>query len=204
MVQRIGNEVNMAVEIITPVNHMKKVIDKMPNSDLKKEIKKTKEGTSRRSFFSILWIGLGIVAFIELIGVVTAFLLPRKKSVKAGDYATIIDAGPVDKFSKESVTAFIRGKFYLCRLEDGGFLAVSRKCTHLGCTVPWSDKDKKFVCPCHASAFDIKGEVISPPAPRALDVYHLYIENNIVKVDIGKRIKRSGFRTDQVVYVKKA
>ena len=183
---------------------MKKVKDKMSNSDLKKKMEKTKEGTSRRSFFSILWIGLGIVAFIELIGVVTVFLFPRKKSVKAGDYATIIDAGPVEKFPKESVTAFIRGKFYLCRLEDGGFLAVSRKCTHLGCTVPWSDKDKKFVCPCHASAFDIKGEVISPPAPRALDVYHLYIENNIVKVDIGKRIKRSGFRTDQVVYVKKA
>ena len=183
---------------------MKKEKDRISKSDHKKERGKTKEGTSRRSFFSILWIGLGIVALIEFVGVVTVFLLPRKKSVKAGDYATIIDAGPVDKFPKESVTAFIRGKFYLCRLEDGGFLAVSRKCTHLGCTVPWSDKDKKFVCPCHASAFDIKGEVISPPAPRALDVYYLFIENNIVKVDTGKRSKRSGFRADQVVYAKKA
>jgi cytochrome b6-f complex iron-sulfur subunit len=194
----------MAVEVITPVNHMKKEKDNISKSDPKKERGKTKEGTSRRSFFSILWIGLGIVALIEFVGVVTAFLLPRKKSVKAGDFATIVDAGPVDKFPKESVTAFIRGKFYLCRLKDGGFLAVSRKCTHLGCTVPWYDKEKKFVCPCHASAFDIKGEVISPPAPRALDVYHLYIENNVVKVDVGKRIKRSGFRNDQVVYAKKA
>jgi len=58
--------------------------------------------------------------------------------------------------------------------------------------------------PATLSAFDIRGEVVSPPAPRALDVYHLFIENNIVKVDTGKRIKRSGFRTDQVVYVKKA
>jgi len=46
--------------------------------------------------------------------------------------------------------------------------------------------------------------VISPPAPRALDLYHLYIENNIVKVDTGKRIKRGGFRTDQAVYPKQA
>jgi len=163
----------------------------------------TEQIHSRRSFFSILWIGLGFVAFIEFIGIVTAFLLPRKKTVKTDGFGAIMDVGPVDKFPKESVTAFIRGKFYLCRLEDGGFLAVSRKCTHLGCTVPWSDKEKKFVCPCHASAFDIRGEVISPPAPRALDVYHLYIENNIVKVDTGKRIKRSDFNIDQVVYVKK-
>ncbi len=176
----------------------------MSKSELNKERGKTKEGTSRRYFLSIFWVGLGIVAFIEFIGVVTAFLLPRKKETTAGDFGTIIEAGKADKFSLNSVTAFIRGKFYLCRLKDGGFLAVSRKCTHLGCTVPWSDKEKKFVCPCHASAFDIKGEVISPPAPRALDVYHLYIENNIVKVDTGKRIKRSVFSTDQVVYTKKA
>jgi cytochrome b6-f complex iron-sulfur subunit len=176
----------------------------MSQSEPIKEKEKTKEQTSRRSFFSILWIALGIVALVEFIGIVGAFLMPSKKRGNAGNLGTLIDAGSVDKFPKESVTAFIRGKFYLCRLEDGGFLAVSRKCTHLGCTVPWSEKEKKFVCPCHASAFDIRGAVISPPAPRALDVYHLYIENNIVKVDTGKRVKRSGFHTDQVVYPKKA
>lgn len=160
--------------------------------------------TSRRSFFTKLWIFLGVIAFIEFIGVVTAYLLPRRKREKTASFEAIIEAGSVEKFPNESVTTFIRGKFYLARLKDGGFLAVSRKCTHLGCTVPWSDKDKKFVCPCHASAFDIRGDVISPPASRALDVYHLFIENNIVKVDTGKRIKRSGFRTDQVVYPKQA
>jgi cytochrome b6-f complex iron-sulfur subunit len=205
MVQRTGNEISLALEIITQVSYLN--ITKKPmmsKSNHKKETRQTKEETSRRSFLSIFWVGLGIVAFIEFIGVVTAFLLPRKKKTTAGDFGTIIEAGKADKFSLNSVTAFIRGKFYLCRLEDGGFLAVSRKCTHLGCTVPWSDKEKKFVCPCHSSAFDIKGEVISPPAPRALDVYHLYIENNILKVDTGKRIKRNRFNIDQVVYVKKA
>jgi Rieske Fe-S protein len=167
------------------------------------QMNETHQTAARRRFLSILWVGLGIVAFIEFVGVAIAFLLPRKKMTKAGDFGTIIEAGRADKFSLNSVTAFIRGKFYLCRLEDGGFLAVSRQCTHLGCTLPWSDKEKKFVCPCHASAFNIRGEVISPPAPRALDVYHLFIENNIVKVDTGKRIKRHGFLTDQVVYAKK-
>ena len=175
----------------------------MSKSELKKERGKTKEGTSRRYFLSIFWVGLGIVAFMEFIGVVTAFLLPRKKETTAGDFGTIIEAGKADKFSLNSVTAFIRGKFYLCRLEDGGFLAVSRKCTHLGCTVPWLEKEKRFACPCHASEFNIKGEVVNDPAPRALDVFPLYIENNIIKVEVGKQIKRRSFKADQVVYAEK-
>jgi cytochrome b6-f complex iron-sulfur subunit len=88
-------------------------------------------------------------------------------------------------------------------LGDGGLLALSCKCTHLGCTVPWVEKEKKFLCPCHASAFDITGNVISAPAPRALDIFPVSIENNSVKVDTGKRIKRSGFEPKQVVYPKK-
>jgi cytochrome b6-f complex iron-sulfur subunit len=89
-------------------------------------------------------------------------------------------------------------------MEDGGFLAVSRKCTHLGCTIPWLNKEKRFACPCHGSAFDINGEVINAPAPRALDIYNLFIENRIIKVDTSKPIKRSGFRPDQLVYFKKS
>ena len=158
---------------------------------------------SRRSFLNKLWVGLGIVALLEIIGVVTAFLLPRKIKAKAGEFGTIIDAGSAENFPIDSVTAFVRGKFYLARLENGGFLALSRKCTHLGCTVPWVSEEKKFVCPCHSSSFDIRGEVISPPAPRALDIYHVFIENNIVKVDTNKQIKRTEFRAGQVIYPKK-
>lgn len=164
---------------------------------------KSEEGSSRRSFLNKLWIGLGIVAIIELIGIVTAFLRPRKTKAKTGDFGTIIEAGPVENIPLDSVTAFVRGRFYLARLEDGGFLALSRKCTHLGCTLPWLSREKKFICPCHSSEFDIRGEVISPPAPRALDIYHVFIENNIVKVETGRRIKRTEFRAEHVTYPKK-
>jgi cytochrome b6-f complex iron-sulfur subunit len=159
---------------------------------------------SRRSFLTKLWMGLGALALAEFVGVVIAFLWPRKPRTAEGGFGDIIVAGRVEAFALNTVTAFPMGHFYLCRFEDGGFLALSRKCTHLGCTVPWIEEDKKFVCPCHSSAFDIRGNVINSPAPRALDLYAISIENNIVKVNTGRGIRRTEFRAEQVTYPKDA
>lgn len=110
----------------------------------------------------------------------------------------MIVAGPVERFELESVTPFPWGKFYLSRLEDGGFLALSRECTHLGCIVPWDEDERQFICPCHASAYDEKGEVLNPPAPRPLDTYPVRIENGTVLVDIEQPVKRNRHDRDQV------
>jgi len=158
---------------------------------------------SRRSFLTNLWVFLGFVAVAEFIAVAVAFLRPGKsKALQDGDH-TVIIGGSVDQFTPNTITAFVRGRFYLARLKDGGFLALSSKCTHLGCTLPWVEKETKFICPCHASAFDITGNVINAPAPRALDIFAVNIENDVVKVDTGKRLKRGEFRTEQVTYPKK-
>jgi cytochrome b6-f complex iron-sulfur subunit len=159
--------------------------------------------TSRRKFLGKLWLGLGAIALIELVGLVLTYLRPGKPR-GSDDAGTVVEAGAVEKFLPNSVTAFVRGKFYLCRLEDGGFLALSRKCTHLGCTVPWMNEEKKFACPCHGSAYDMRGEIISPPAPRPLDAFAVSIENNVVKVNTHRPIKRSEFQKEALVYPKKA
>jgi cytochrome b6-f complex iron-sulfur subunit len=138
---------------------------------------------------------LGLVALAEIVWIALDFLKPRKRREGA---AAMVVAGPVDRFEPGSVTAFPEGRFYLARLEDGGFLALDRTCTHLGCTVPWVASQKRFVCPCHSSAFDIFGDVLSPPAPRALDLYPVRIENGIVKVETGRPIRRQRFERDQV------
>ena len=156
---------------------------------------------NRRGFLKKLWVVLGIVALAEVIGVIAAYLRPGKQKIDMDAAARIITAGPADGFEKDSVTAFRRGQFYLVCLADGGFMALSRKCTHLGCTVPWVASEKKFICPCHSSVFDISGVVVQSPAPRPLDMFAVMIENGIVKVDTGKKTKRSGFEKSQVVYL---
>jgi len=163
-----------------------------------------KETHTRRSFLNKLWLVLGGLAFAEVIAVMFTYFRPGKAELTVTDEAAIITAGPVDNFEPGTVSAFIAGKFYLARLEDGGFLAMSRRCTHLSCTVPWVSTENKFICPCHSSEFDIRGEVANPPAPRALDLYPIDIRNNILTVDTGKLRKRSVFAPDQVTYPKKS
>jgi len=167
----------------------------------KREEKDDKKKTPRRSFLTILWMGLGLIALGEIVVLLVGFLKSRKTQAMTGNSRTkIITAGGVDDFEPTSVTAFHEGHFYLARLNDGGFLALSRQCTHLGCTVPWIEEEGTFTCPCHSSKFDIVGNVVRPPAPRALDLFPVMIENNMVRVDTGQRLRRSQFRPDQVTY----
>jgi cytochrome b6-f complex iron-sulfur subunit len=156
--------------------------------------------TPRRDFLGRLWKILGIVALLEFLGVGLAFLAPKREAEKEGAFGGVITAGPAERFAPDTVTAFRQGHFYLARLPDGGLLALSRKCTHLGCSVPWVAAEKRFICPCHASVFDIQGNVANPPAPRALDLFPVSLVNGIVKVDTGKTIRRQRFEKSQAVY----
>jgi cytochrome b6-f complex iron-sulfur subunit len=156
-------------------------------------------GMNRRDFFKVAWKGLGIVALLEVLFMTAAYFFSAKP---AGSTArkTLLEAGPVDSFGRNTVQAFMGGRFYLARQQDGGFIALSLRCTHLGCSVSWEDAKKRFICPCHSSAFDISGEVLNPPAARALDYYPVLIENGIVKVDVSDLRERKTFRKEQLIY----
>ena len=146
-----------------------------------------------------IWLILGAVVTLQFLWIGFDLLRPRSRRRSVGAGEGIYVAGPVERFEPGSVTAFPEGRFYLSRLPEGGFLALGRTCTHLGCTVPWIEEDQRFACPCHASVFDITGEVLGPPADRALDMYAVRIENGIVKVDLNRAIRRKKFETSQVV-----
>jgi cytochrome b6-f complex iron-sulfur subunit len=154
---------------------------------------------SRRDFFNMAWKGLGILAGLEMAGIFTAYFFSGKNK-NASAPKKLLEAGPVDSFGPNTVSSFMGGRFYLARQQDGGFIAVSLRCTHLGCAVSWEESRKRFICPCHSSAYDIGGEVLNPPAARALDYYPVLIENGVVKVDIGTLKERNAFRKDQLVY----
>ena len=161
------------------------------------------EPVTRRNFFSLAWKGLGILASLEVLGMIGAYFYSGK-SRGSGAPKQLMEAGPVDLFAPGSVSAFMGGRFYLARQQDGGFIALSLRCTHLGCAVSWEPDRQRFICPCHSSAFDISGEVLNPPAARALNYYPVMIENGIVKVDIGTLLERNTFKKDQLTYAERS
>jgi cytochrome b6-f complex iron-sulfur subunit len=163
--------------------------------------KKNHEAVDRRDFLKKIWKGLGALAGLEVIALVGAYLFTGERKLETYTPKQLIEAGSPEKFKLNSVTPFRGGRFYLARLEDGGFIALSLRCTHLGCSITWEEDKNRFVCPCHSSSFEITGDVKTPPAPKALDFYPVIIENGIVKVDIGIKKSRSRFSKDQLVYI---
>ena len=112
----------------------------------------------------------------------------------------MVYAGKVDEFENGSVNYFREARFYLVRLE-AGFLALYRKCPHLGCVVPWEAPEDVFNCPCHSSLFTKVGEVMSGPAPRPMDLFPVEIRGDEVWVDTGQVIERAQFEPSQVTAV---
>lgn len=154
----------------------------------------------RRRFLSRLLAGLGVVASLQAAWIAFSTLGSRRRTNESND-GGLIEAGPVGRFAPHSVTPFPDNEFYLVRLEDGGFLALHRRCTHLGCSVPWRPDEERFACPCHASVFDIRGAVLNSPAPRPLDLFAVAIRNGQVLVDTTSKLRRTAFEPEQVARV---
>lgn len=157
-----------------------------------------KKKLSRRDALNLFWAASGALVIGEMSFVGLKFLAPKATD---GEFGGTFNLGAADQYPAESVTPVEAGRFYLVRLADGGFLALYRKCTHLGCSVPYEPTEGKFVCPCHGSAFSLNGDVENAPAPRALDLFELTIENDEILVNTGKVIERDKTTTDNIVYL---
>jgi nucleotide-binding universal stress UspA family protein/nitrite reductase/ring-hydroxylating ferredoxin subunit len=55
------------------------------------------------------------------------------------------------------------------KAEDGGVIALSPRCTHLGCTVDWNAAATTWDCPCHGSRYSKEGDVVQGPAKNPLE-----------------------------------
>ena len=129
---------------------------------------------SRRNFLETgLKVLLGVAA-LELGAAGILFL--RARSLE-GKFGGIITAGPVDSFTPGTVTEFEEGNFFLVRTADSGFLAIFRRCPHLGCTVEWVPAKEKFFCPCHSASFDPHGDYQTSIVSSSLGTFTILFED---------------------------
>ncbi|RLD03234.1 MAG: Rieske (2Fe-2S) protein [Chloroflexota bacterium] len=153
---------------------------------------------SRRDFINLAWGAAGVLAVSELGIAGLRFLSPRATE---GEFGGEFNLGPRGDYPPGSVTPVEAGRFYLACLSDGGLLAIYRRCTHLGCAVPFDQAAGQFICPCHGSAFSPDGDVLNEPAPRPLDLFQLSInEDDEIIVDTSTPIERDHPSPEHVVY----
>ncbi len=167
------------------------------------------KGVTRRQFLSRAWWAAAGIMGIEATGGLVAFLWPKLKAGSFGSKISIASMEEVKAMPVGTVAYFRAERCYLSHVESG-FLALYRKCTHVGCVVPWIADDPseddlaekgRFNCPCHGAIFDRYGVVHAGPAPRPLDLFPITIEGGEVIVDTGTIIQRSGFDESQVTKV---
>lgn len=72
-------------------------------------------------------------------------------------------------------------------------IALSPRCTHLGCTVDWNantDYPNEFFCPCHGGRFEKDGKnIANTPPTRPLDIYEMEIRDGTIY--LGNTIERA-------------
>ncbi|MCB9734345.1 MAG: Rieske 2Fe-2S domain-containing protein [Deltaproteobacteria bacterium] len=133
--------------------------------------------TNRRGFLKTSAQVTGVVA---LAGVCQGCALFNKNDIgyeadPKADKVTL----PLAKFPQlEAADGFVNVvakdgdvRLVVLRKPDGGLVALSMECTHMGCDVDWEKKDQQFVCPCHGSRFSADGAVTEGPADEPLKQY---------------------------------
>jgi len=74
--------------------------------------------------------------------------------------------------------------FFVVRLDQSRIVALSAVCTHVRCILGFDRERRILVCPCHDGRFDLAGNVISGPPPRALPSYTVSVRAGEVFVQL--------------------
>ncbi len=74
--------------------------------------------------------------------------------------------------------------FFVIRTNETTVLALSAVCTHVRCILNYDRERRGLVCPCHDGRFDLRGNVLSGPPPRALRTYEVTLREGEVYVRV--------------------
>ncbi len=123
---------------------------------------------TRRSFLDALLGGGFVSTLMAIVYPVWRYLIPplggepSTASVVAAQGAQVKpNSGLLFKFGSKPAL--------LVRTPEGELRAFNATCTHLECTVQYKPDTSQIWCPCHNGLYDLGGNVVSGPPPRALE-----------------------------------
>jgi Rieske Fe-S protein len=136
--------------------------------------------STRREFLRNAWkIGAGLLG-----AAATWTTWEALRPLSARVVAAKINLGDARNFTKDSATYVPEGRMYVVNA-NGQYFALSQKCPHLGCRIPFCDSSGRFECACHGSIYNLAGEYEKGPAPRGMDRYALTVDGTALVVDTG-------------------
>jgi cytochrome b6-f complex iron-sulfur subunit len=124
----------------------------------------------RRTFIDAL-LTVGFVSTAAAIAYpVARFLVPPEAGEAS---ATTVVAGKAAALKPNSGFIFPFGTkpAIVVRTAEGLVHALTAVCTHLDCTVQFKPDTAQLWCACHNGLYDLSGNVVSGPPPRALEVF---------------------------------
>ena len=129
----------------------------------------------RRAILRLAFLGAVGLTATEILAAVAPFIRVNRLEGLGSPIAVGTKAQVLEQFAatNDRPILFREGRFFLLHA-PGGIVAAYRKCTHLGCAVPWSDAEDRFHCPCHGSQYDKRTAVVLRiPAPKPLQLFHI-------------------------------
>ena len=128
---------------------------------------------SRRQFLT--WLSRAFLGLWALggVGVVTTYMGSSESNNEGG--GRLVRVGALDELRLGEVRLIRHGvtPFFVIRTNETNVLALSAVCTHVRCILNVDREHRTIVCPCHEGRFDLKGNVLSGPPPRALPSYEV-------------------------------
>ena len=150
---------------------------------------------SRRSFLGgLLGLGSAFVGALLSVPLIRFALFPllrhttELKSSPVGEVSEFssltepvmrtIQIGQVDGWRKTISEKAV----YVTKDSHGQLRVLTSICPHLGCTVPWNNQKKQFICPCHGATYAADGTRVSGPSRRGMDTLKTSIQNGQLQV----------------------
>jgi menaquinol-cytochrome c reductase iron-sulfur subunit len=153
-------------------------------------MKNSTPNRSRRSFLSMLPLGVLAAVFASIGGAAFRFLRPRISPAGGAwlDVAKLSEITGPTPLTRKIVAEHLAG-WAVTTEEHSVFVlpaknnqVLSAVCPHEGCEVAWEQNMNRFSCPCHESYFAADGTRLSGPAPRGLDPLPMRVQDGKLQV----------------------
>ncbi len=161
---------------------------------------------SRRSFLSLIPLGVFGVIFSSISVAAVRFLRPRLIATSADRWVDVADVAELTgetPFTKKIQADTVAGWARTIEERQVVVLPKSNKvlspvCPHEGCEVFWEQGRNRFSCPCHESYFGSDGSRLTGPAPRGLDQLPSRVQDGRLQVQY------ESFENNSTTQVKRA